>query len=110
MPRASSGQLVFAVNISSFTRDGFAALTSYKGRTVEIIFDDLDEGVFLTPAMAARIGARKGSKVSIGVEDGEPLFAQALFAGAAKVPRVSSSKVYYALGKEGGAVVRITKS
>ena len=84
-------------------------MTSYGEQPVEILFDDLDEGVFLTRAMAARIGARKGSKLSIVVENGAPLLAEALFAGAAKVPRISSSKVYYTLGREGGAVVKITK-
>ena len=109
MSSARSDQLVFVVNISSFTGQGFAAVTSYEGQAVELLFDDLDEGVFLTAPMAKRIRARKGSKISIRVENGAEVLAEANFSGTTKVPRLSSAKVYYALGREGGAVLRIRK-
>jgi ABC-type lipoprotein release transport system permease subunit len=104
-------ELILVVSVSSFTDEGFAGTASYRGRSVEFGFDEGDEGVFLTPEMAKALGVRKGSKVLVVVEaEDEPVSAEASVAGLNQRPRISSARVYYELGKEGGGVVRVRKA
>ncbi len=110
MAEAPEAELVFVVDVSSFTKKGFIGSSEYGGRTVSIDFDDEDRGVFLTPDMARRLHVRKGSPLLVFVDDDrqEPL--KTMTAGIRAEPRVSSAKVYYAVGREGGAVVRLQKA
>lgn len=83
---------------------------SYHGRSIDLEFDDMDDGVFLTPEMCRRIRAKKGSKVLVVVEaEDEPVASEAAVAGVLARPRISSARVYYEVGKEGGAIVRIRR-
>jgi ABC-type lipoprotein release transport system permease subunit len=107
---AHQAVLVFVVDVSSLTKKGFIGSTKYMGRTVELEFDDRDAGVFLSPEMAARLRVRKGSGVSLILENGRNQVANATVAGVGKTVRISNSKVYYGVGKEGGAILRIQKS
>jgi len=102
---------MFVVAVSSFTkRGGFVGSASYQGRPVDIEFDDQDAGVFLTAEMCKRIRVKKGSKVLVVVEaNGTPRAAEAMVAGVASRVRVSSAKVYYEVGREGGAIVTVRK-
>ncbi|MDV3278569.1 MAG: hypothetical protein LYZ69_08945 [Nitrososphaerales archaeon] len=103
-------ELVFAVDVSSFTKNGFIGTTSFGGKPVEVEFDDGDEGIFLSAEMCEKIGVRKNSKVDVIVEaDDRPQVAESVLAGVVKAPRVSNAKVYYEVGRSGGAVVRIRK-
>jgi len=108
--KPSSRELVFAVDVSSFTKDGFLGSTSVGGKRVEIEFDDKEQGVFLTKEIAERIGARKGSRVEVIVDAEDRLqVTETLVEGIRTAPRLSNAKVYYGVGRSGGAVIRIRK-
>ena len=83
--------------------------TKYEGSQVAIEFDDGKDGIFLTSEMAGRLGARKGSAVSVTIENDANAVVKATVAGVGKTLRVSDPKIYYAVGREGGAVIRIRK-
>jgi hypothetical protein len=103
-------ELVFVVDVSSFTKKGFVGSSEYGGRTVSIDFDDDDRGVFLTPDMAKRLHVRKGSPLLVFIDDDRHEPVKITTAGVRPEPRISSAKVYYAVGREGGAVVRLQKA
>lgn len=108
--RATEAELVLVVAVSSFTKKGFAGSASYGGNPIEVEFDDRDAGVFLTTEMCRRLHVKEGSKILLVVEaDGEPLATESKVAGVAPRPRISSAKVYYKVGREGGAVVKVRK-
>ena len=107
---ARQAELVFVVDVSSLTRTGFIGSTEYEGKTVELEFDDKDAGVFLSSEMAERLHVRKGSSLSLTTENERNLVADASVAGVGKTLRISNSKVYYEVGKAGGAIVRIRKT
>ena len=103
-------EIAFVVDVSSFTEKGFIGTSSFAGKSVAINFDDEDQGVFLNHEMASRLGVKKGSWVSAQVEAEKTQAVQLAVAAVGKVVRISDSKVYYAVGKEGGAVIRVRKS
>jgi ABC-type lipoprotein release transport system permease subunit len=107
---ALGAELVFVVDVSSFTKDGFIGSSTYEGSPVALEFDDADKGVFLTSEMAKRIHVRKGSQVTVAIEDDSNQVAVSNVAGLGKELRISSAKVYYAVGKEGGAIIRVRKA
>lgn len=109
MAEAPEAELVYVVDVSSFTKKGFIGSTEYEGKTVSIEFDDEDKGVWLTPEMAKRLHVRKGSSLSIVVEDDRRELTKNVTAGVRPTARISSAKVYYAVGKEGGAVLKVRK-
>jgi len=98
------------VDVSSFTKNGFIGLTTYDGESVNLEFDDGGGGLLLTSSMAKRIRVKKGSHISILVEDDRTQLVKTTVAGVGKGPRISDPRVYYAVGREGGAIVRIRKS
>ncbi|MBI3859048.1 MAG: hypothetical protein HY296_02240 [Thaumarchaeota archaeon] len=110
MSLSPRGELVFVVDVTSFTEKGFVGSTSYGGMRVDLEFDDGDDGVYLTAEMAKRIGAKKGTAISVVVEDDRPQIANAKLTSVGRKLRVSDPKVYYAVGREGGAVIRIRKT
>jgi ABC-type lipoprotein release transport system permease subunit len=103
-------EIVFVVDVSSFTEKGFIGTSSFAGEPLAIDFDDGDQGIFLNHVMAGRLGVKKGSLVSALVEADKTQAVQMAVAAVGKVVRVSDSMVYYAVGKEGGAVIRVRKS
>lgn len=109
MGEAAKAELVFVVDVSSFTKSGFVGTTSYEGGQVSLEFDDAGEGAFLTAEMAGRIGVKKGSKISVALEGGFSGFHELTVAGVGRSLRISDSAVYYGIGREGGAVLRIRK-
>ena len=99
------------VDVSSFTRNGFLGATSFNGSRIEIEFDERDEGLFLTKEMSERIGTRRGSEVQVAFEvDDRPQVAETVLEGVRDHPRISNAKVYYGVGRSGGAIVRIRKA
>jgi len=106
---APENELVFVVDVSSFTKKGFMGSTEYEGNTISIEFDDDDLGVYLTPEMAKRLHVRKGSPLLVLVEDDRPEPIKTITAGVGPKSRISNAKVYYAVGREGGAVLRVKK-
>jgi ABC-type lipoprotein release transport system permease subunit len=102
-------ELALVVDVTSFTEKGFSAKTTFEGEEIAVEFDQEDEGVFLSGKMAKKLMARKGTELSLIVENESTSVAQARVAGVGKEIRVSNSKVYYAIGREGGVVVRIRR-
>lgn len=109
MVSAGLAELVFVVDVSSLTNQGFVGTTKYEGKEVNLEFDDDGKGVYLTSEMAGRLHVKKGSALSVIVEDDVNQVAQVMVAAVGKTLRISDPKVYYAVGREGGAVVRIRK-
>lgn len=103
-------EIVFVVDVSSFTEKGFIGTSSFAGEPVSINFDDENQGIFLNLEMAGRLGVKKGSWVSARVEADKTQVVQMAVAAIGKAVRISNSKVYYAVGKEGSAVIRVRKS
>ncbi|HEV2225449.1 MAG TPA: hypothetical protein VGR56_01440, partial [Nitrososphaerales archaeon] len=106
---AGEAELVFVVDVSSLTKKGFVGTTTYHGKQIALDFDDGGEGIFLTPEMAGRLHVRKGSTLSVIMENERTLVAKAEVGGVGKTLRISDSKIYYTVGREGGAIVRIRK-
>ena len=102
--------LGFVLDVSALTEKGFVGRTTFEGEEVDLEFDDAGAGVFLTSAMAERLHVRKGSRVALTVEEGSPQASELAVAGVTKSPRISDPKVYYAVGREGGAVLRIYRA
>jgi hypothetical protein len=107
MSTGGKDELVFVVDVTSFTKRGYAGSTSYEGNEIRLEFDEDGDGVFLKSEMAERIGARRGLSLSVVVEDDSTTVADVKYAGAGKSVRISDPKVYYAIGREGGAIIRI---
>jgi len=107
---AGLAELVFVVDVSALTKEGFKGSTEYEGRTVDLEFDDRGGGVSLTSEMAARLRVKKGSRVSLIVENDANHVKEAKVASVGKSLRISDPQVYYAIGKEGGAVLRVRKA
>ena len=110
MPADGQAELVFVVDVSLLTEKGFVASSTYEGKKVSLEFDDAGDGVFLTAEMAGRLRVRKGSKVSLILEDSSTQVVELVVGGISKSPRVSDPKVYYAIGREGGAIARIRRT
>lgn len=110
MSSAEQAELVFVVDVSSLTADGYVGTTEYEGKQVDLEFDDGDSGVFLTSEMAGRLRVRKGSAVSLIIESERNEVVEAEVSGVGKKLRISDQRVYYAVGREGGAVIRMRKS
>ena len=109
MVESPESELVFVVDVSSFTKRGFVGSTEYEGENISIEFDDDDLGVYLTSEMARRLRARKGSPLLVVVEDERPESTKTITAGVGPQARISNARVYYSVGREGGAVVRVKK-
>jgi hypothetical protein len=106
---AERTELVFVVDVSSFSKNGFVGTSEYEGARVDADFDEEGKGVFLTAEMAGRLRVRKGSKVTLTVEGETSAVSELTVAGVGKELRFSDPKVYYGIGREGGAVLRLTK-
>ena len=109
MPSAGQAELVFVVDVSSLTKKGFVGSTRYEGGKIELEFDDGDAGVSLTSEMASRLHVRKGSKVTLIIENERTSAADASISGIGRTVRISNPKAYYEVGNLGGAVLRIRK-
>jgi len=103
-------EIVFVVDVSSFTEKGFIGTSRFAGQPMPINFDDGNQGIFLNHEMAGRLGVKKGSWVSALVEADKTQAVQMAVAAVGKAVRISDSKVYYGVGKEGGAVIRLRRS
>ena len=107
---ARAAELVFVVDVSALTSEGFVGSTEYEGGKVDVDFDDANAGLFLNSEMAGRLHVKKGSGVSVVIEDGGTHVSEVRVASVGRSLRISDAKVYYAVGREGGAVLRLRKS
>ena len=110
MAAADGGEILFVVDVTAFTEEGFVGTTSYGGKEVSIDFDPKGDGVFLTAEMAERIGVKKGDPLSIIIEDDAHVLAKSVSSGVGRKIRISDEKTYYTVGREGGAVLRVRRS
>jgi len=108
--RSAEDEIVFVVDVSSFTKEGFVGTSNFAGKQIAIDFDDQNQGIFLNKEMADRLGVKKNSRVSALVEADKTQVVQMAVAAVGKVLRISDTKAYYAVGKDGGAVIRVRKS
>jgi len=106
---AGQAELVFVVDLTSLTKKGFVGSTVYQGKAVDLEFDDGDEGVVLSSEMAARLRVRKGSKILLAAENEHHIVTDAVVTELGKAIRISNPKIYYEVGKEGGAILKIRK-
>ncbi len=100
---------MFVVDVSSFTKRGFIGTTRFGGKQVTLDFDDGEAGVFLSSEMASRLHVRRGSRVSLITENERNHVTESVVSGVGKGPRISDEKVYFEVGRLGGAVVRIRR-
>ena len=110
MASAGAAELVFVVDVSALTKEGFVGTTKYEGKRIDLEFDEEGDGAFLTPEMAGRLHVKKGSRLSLMIEGDTNQVAEVAVAAVGRALRVSDPKVYYAIGKEGGAVLRMRKA
>ena len=105
------GELVFVVDVDSFTKNGFQCSSSFEGKRIEVEFDDADEGLTLSEEMCGRAGLATGSAVTIAVDDERNVEAfGSTVASVGDNLRFSSGRLYYLVGGLGGAIVRIRKA
>ena len=109
MAVAGQAELVFVVDVSSLTKKGFVGTTKYEGKPVELEFDDGAAGVFISSEMAGRLHVKKGSKLSIVIEDEGNEVVESIVGAVGKKLTISDPKVYYAVGRDGGAIIRLRK-
>jgi ABC-type lipoprotein release transport system permease subunit len=110
MSSPDQGEVVFVVDVSAFTERGFVGSSSFAGEEVNIEFDDRNDGLVLSSAMAERIHVRAGSKVTIILENEErPQISESLIKSVGAKLRISDEKTYYFVGRTGGAVIRVRK-
>jgi ABC-type lipoprotein release transport system permease subunit len=107
--KAADPELVFVVDVSSFTKEGFVGSTRYEGKQVDLEFDADGRGISLSPEMAGRLGVRRGSSVSVAIENDANMVVKATVASVGRSLLISDAKIYYAVGREGGAVLRLRK-
>ncbi len=103
-------ELVFVVDVSSFTDRGFLGSSNFAGERVDVEFDDRNEGLILSSEMAEMIHVRAGSKVIVILENEErPLVSESVIKSVGVKLRVSDEKTYYFVGRTGGGIIRIRK-
>ena len=103
-------ELVFVVDITSFTENGFIGSSNFGENRVNIEFDDGSDGVSLSPEMAKKIKVKVGSPVLIiGENDVKPQTSENTVSSVGEKVRISDAKTYYFVGRYGGAIIRIQK-
>ncbi len=103
-------ELVFVVDVTSFTENGFIGSSNFGESRVDIEFDDGSEGVSLSPEMAKKIKVRVGSPVLIiGENEEKPQTSESTVNSVGEKVRISDEKTYYFVGRYGGAIIRILK-
>jgi hypothetical protein len=108
---SSTSELVFVVDITSFTGGGFTASSSYEGRRVDIEFSEKSDGLRLSKEMCNRVGLEKGSGVTILVEEDEKVHSiESVVAEVGETLRFGSPELYYTIGRTGGGVLVIRKT
>ncbi|MDA4128554.1 MAG: hypothetical protein OK422_03750 [Thaumarchaeota archaeon] len=110
MEKSESQEVVLVVDVTSFTERGFRGTTTFGGKGIEIDFDDRNAGLVLSGEMAKRLHVKTGSKVKIILdEEGKMQVSESIVKGVGKGPKISDEKTYYAIGHEGGAIIRLRK-
>jgi len=105
-----SDELVFVVDVTSFTKNGFIGSSNFGESRVDIEFDDGSEGVSLSPEMAKKIRVKVGSPLLIiGENDEKPKTSESSVTSVGEKLRISDAKTYYFVGRYGGAIVRVRK-
>ena len=110
MTQEQGDELVFVVDVTSFTENGFIGSTNFGESRVNLEFDDGSDGVSLSPEMAKKIKVKVGSPVVIiGENEEKPQTSESTVSSVGEKLRISDAKTYYFVGRYGGAIVRIRK-
>jgi hypothetical protein len=104
-------ELVFVVDVTSFTEKGFTGSCTFEGKRINIEFDDDDAGLSLDAGMCTRIGVGKGSSLTILVEDDQKIqVVESKITAVDDKLTFSNEKLYYLVGRLGGAIIRLRKT
>ncbi len=110
MSSTKQEEVVFVVDVSSFTEIGFIGSSNFAGEVVNIEFDDKNDGLILSKQMAERITVRAGSRVTLILENEErPQVSESVIKSVGDKLSISDEKTYYFVGRTGGAIIRIRK-
>jgi hypothetical protein len=110
-PKSETSELVLVIDITSFTSGGFIGSSAFEGGRVDIEFDDADNGLTLSERMCSKTGTETGSRVSIFAEDDLKIQSfEGVVVAISDRPRFSNSKLYYFVGRKGGAIIRLRKA
>jgi ABC-type lipoprotein release transport system permease subunit len=110
LTKEESNELVFVVDVTSFTQRGFIGSSSFEGNRVDIEFDDGSDGVSLSSDMAKRIQVKVGSPLLIiGENEESPQTSRTSVTLIGEELRISDAKIYYFIGRYGGAIIRILR-
>ena len=117
MPKSNSrgrtkagDELVFVIDVTAFTPRGYKSVSVYEGHTVDLEFDNGTDGLILGRKMASRLGVGKGASLTVVVEGDSTTVVQTRLWRTGNLLRMSDSRIYQAVGSEGGAVLRIRKT
>jgi len=103
-------ELVFVVDVTSFTENGFIGSSNFGESRVDIEFDDGSDGISISPEMAKKIKVKVGSPVLIiGENEEKPQTSESTVSSVGEKLRISDAKTYYFVGRYGGAIIRIQK-
>lgn len=108
---SDKAELVFVVDITSFTKAGYECSSSYEGTRINIECDTADQGLVLSKSMCERAGMNRGSLATISVEGEQKIEVfESVVTKVNEALRFSNAKLYYLIGSLGGAIVRIRKA
>src|SRR2546428_12334613 len=108
MTQEQGDELVFVVDVTSFTENGFIGSTNFGESRVNIEFDDGSDGVSLSPEMAKKIKVKVGSPVVIiGENEEKPQTSESTVSSVGEKLRISDAKTYYFVGRYGGSARRL---
>ena len=110
MTPGNETELAFVVDIGSFTESGFKGATKFGEGVVDVEFDDIGDGLFLTAPMAKKIGVRKGSFVVVLVEGEATTEHRLEVTEVGSAVRFSNEGVWQSVAPSGGAVIRVRKA
>src|SRR5439155_26795844 len=108
MTQEQGDELVFVVDVTSFTENGFIGSTNFGESRVDIEFDDGSDGISLSPEMAKKIKVKVGSPVIIiGENEEKPQTSESTVISVGEMFRISDAKNYYFVVSYGGAIISI---
>src|SRR5437016_13345454 len=109
MTQEQGDELVFVVDVTSFTENGFIGSTNFGESRVNIEFDDGSDGVSLSPEMAKKIKEKVGSQVVIiGENEEKPQTSESKVSMVGERTRITDAMTHYRVARYYCALVCIS--